>query len=339
MRSLRAVALAGSALALTLIAAPAASATTEVGTDCAADAEAPAHTLVPLAKQPSSRPLTVPSAGVVTSWRIDLAPPLTSAPAQVLKVMRTTGEANSFAVVAESAPMPLTAAGNAFSARFPVQAGDRFGVSGGEAGNVMFCSNRPGESVGSVGSDLRAGSSATFTVGDEVQVPVVATVEPDQDGDGYGDETQDGCPQSAAYQGPCPRVEIGATAVAGKKAVTLLITAGAATTVSVTASVAHHHSLLMGITRRENYRTPVLASVEPGQLTTIRLFFYRHLRLALKKLEPEKHLTLKVSLSAPNLTGLPTVKELRVRLKGQAEAQKPNRSIPNRSRPAGTLHG
>jgi hypothetical protein len=37
-------------------------------------------------------------------------------------------------------------------------------------------------------------------------------LEPDQDGDGYGDETQDGCSTSAATQGPCdttaPRSDI-----------------------------------------------------------------------------------------------------------------------------------
>ena len=34
-----------------------------------------------------------------------------------------------------------------------------------------------------------------------------ARVEPDADGDGFGDETQDGCPTSASAQGPCPDTE------------------------------------------------------------------------------------------------------------------------------------
>jgi hypothetical protein len=218
---------------LALATGSAASGATEVGTDCAADAEAPPHTLVPLEKQPSGRPLTAPTSGVVTSWRIDLASPLTSAPAQALKVMRAESGANTFEVVAETAPMPLMAASNVFPARISVQAGDRFGVSGGEAGSVMFCSNRPGESFGSVGNDVRAGSSATFTPGSEVQVPVVATVEPDRDGDGYGDETQDGCPQSAAYQGPCPTITLDTFPVVLKRSILVLVGASETSSVQV----------------------------------------------------------------------------------------------------------
>ena len=37
-------------------------------------------------------------------------------------------------------------------------------------------------------------------------------VEPDRDNDGYGDETQDGCPQSALYQSGCPLVHLDAVA-------------------------------------------------------------------------------------------------------------------------------
>jgi uncharacterized membrane protein YgcG len=36
------------------------------------------------------------------------------------------------------------------------------------------------------------------------EVLVSAVVEPDADGDGYGDETQDGCPTDPSTHGPCP---------------------------------------------------------------------------------------------------------------------------------------
>jgi hypothetical protein len=37
-----------------------------------------------------------------------------------------------------------------------------------------------------------------------VFVNISAVVEPDQDGDGYGDVSQDGCPHLAAAHDPCP---------------------------------------------------------------------------------------------------------------------------------------
>jgi len=52
-----------------------------------------------------------------------------------------------------------------------------------------------------------------YTVGSETlfdgpylgyRLDVSAQLEPDDDGDGFGDETQDQCPTSASTQGPCP---------------------------------------------------------------------------------------------------------------------------------------
>jgi hypothetical protein len=37
-----------------------------------------------------------------------------------------------------------------------------------------------------------------------LRLPISATLEPDADGDGYGDETQDGCPGNGTTHGPCP---------------------------------------------------------------------------------------------------------------------------------------
>jgi len=54
-------------------------------------------------------------------------------------------------------------------------------------------------------SDHPVDTPATYdTAGCQGEVLISGTVEPDADGDGFGDETQDGCPSSAAYQGDCP---------------------------------------------------------------------------------------------------------------------------------------
>lgn len=51
---------------------------------------------------------------------------------------------------------------------------------------------------------------------------VWATVEADADGDGYGDETQDKCPQSAAFQNPCPVLSISQQLSASKTQISVL---------------------------------------------------------------------------------------------------------------------
>jgi hypothetical protein len=47
---------------------------------------------------------------------------------------------------------------------------------------------------------------------------VSAVLEPDADGDGFGDETQDQCPTNATTQGPCPTP---AAAPTGQRAVAI----------------------------------------------------------------------------------------------------------------------
>jgi hypothetical protein len=54
----------------------------------------------------------------------------------------------------------------------------------------------------SVGADL---TYSTDTCNNNL-VLLSGTIEADADGDGFGDETQDGCPTNAAVQGPCPAV-------------------------------------------------------------------------------------------------------------------------------------
>jgi hypothetical protein len=43
-----------------------------------------------------------------------------------------------------------------------------------------------------------------MNAGNQFRVDVGAVLEPDADGDGFGDETQDACPSDASTQGPCP---------------------------------------------------------------------------------------------------------------------------------------
>ena len=46
---------------------------------------------------------------------------------------------------------------------------------------------------------------------------VAGTIEPDADGDGFGDETQDGCPSQAVSQGACDTTKPGVSGFGVKK--------------------------------------------------------------------------------------------------------------------------
>jgi hypothetical protein len=90
-----------------------------------------------------------------------------------------------------------------------IAAGDRIGLGFTKptftfgfvaTGGPRTCRFRAG-----AGSDHPVDTAASYdTSGCVGEVLISGTVEPDADGDGFGDETQDGCPSSAAYQGDCP---------------------------------------------------------------------------------------------------------------------------------------
>jgi hypothetical protein len=89
----------------------------------------------------------------------------------------------------------------------PIAAGQRLGVvrSTGTAGQgAMFWSNNsPGGALGAGAGIHNSGSQSYLSMADFEQL-IQYSVEPDADHDGYGDETQDKCPSSAAAHGACP---------------------------------------------------------------------------------------------------------------------------------------
>jgi hypothetical protein len=133
--------------------------------------------------------------GVITSWELGYAFAFAK-----LKVVRPSA-GNSFDVIAESArgdssvPHPV---------RIAVRQGDQVGVST-QTEDAIICprTGSAGRTSGYLASDPAPGAHAFYTPG-TLEIPLVASVEPDADHDGYGDETQDGCPTNGATTGPCP---------------------------------------------------------------------------------------------------------------------------------------
>jgi hypothetical protein len=154
----------------------------------------------------SGNPYEAPGVGVITSWAHHAGanpPPLR------FKVVRPLG-GNVFALVGESVLTRQTALVlNEFPTRIPVQKGDTIGLFlGGKNYTYYNCVGPTGLAADFfyyVIGEVPGGDTAyTSGKGPELKIDVSAQFEPDADGDGFGDETQDRCPTNAATIGTCP---------------------------------------------------------------------------------------------------------------------------------------
>ena len=134
------------------------------------------------------------TAGVISSWQFLAGP---TPPQLKFKVFRFVDQ-SSFTVIGTSgAVTPVANTLNSFPVRVPVRTGDLIGLAtltGGECGQTGDNMYVPG--------DQPVGSTQAYMLSGPM-LDVAALVEPDADGDGYGDETQDACPTQAATHGAC----------------------------------------------------------------------------------------------------------------------------------------
>ena len=296
-----------------------ASAATEFGSACTGEEAAP-FTLVSIGHGAGSPlPATSPISGVVTEWKVNTKFEVEGEEAMFfnalvrpnLQVWRSVGGL-SYTLISEA---PSTGqfnldGTNAYPSRIPIAAGDHLGLGGG--GFVPYCEgNDPADTFAYSQKPGPVGSTTTFEKEvNEDQIPVVARVEPDVDGDGYGDETQDKCPQSAAYQTPCPVVTIGSLPIAGAKAVTLYVSTSLAAPVGVTGTVPLGKGKTASL-------TATAQTVAPGSLAPFTLTLTPEVTKALKKLPKKQSLTMTLIASATNVTGTPSTSATTVKLKGQ----------------------
>ena len=113
----------------------------------------------------------------------------------------------TYLVVGSTGLQPLNVnVSNPFATRIPVQAGDNLGIATGPAGfNCATNTLNTGDAFGNASGDPAVNTPQTlFGPFSGAFIDVAATVEPDADGDKFGDDTQDGCPTNAAIQTPCP---------------------------------------------------------------------------------------------------------------------------------------
>jgi len=310
-RPLSRIALA--ALALWLVGPSSAVAATEFGSDCQTTSSSPDLSLVSMASAGSGQPgSAAPVDGVITRWRLSNGVPLeVERSAEALQVYRSTEDANRFTLIAQSAPISIGFGLNLARVRIPVRAGDRLGIHGLE--ETLYCkTGQADDAVGAYEGSLSPGQSADFASNTGFQVPGVATVEPDADGDGFGDESQDACPQSAAHQGACPETRISSTVIRGRRAVVVYVSSSMSVPVAVTATVG------LGGGRRISLAAPT-RTVSTRREAPFKLRFPRRLRSRLERLDPEGRLGMEITVLGFNPFTPPTVDRLRPKLRGQAE--------------------
>ena len=319
----------GAALtALCLVSAPLASAATEVGSDCQATNGAPNYTFVQLSKvSGGSLPIAAPSAGVVTKWKVNSAVP--TAVGQKLQILRPTGNPNEFRTVAESTPATVSQGLNAFDTRIPIQAGDRPAAAAAPGGSVpapLYCAGVAGDVMGALTPPSTVGSSNTYPPAENLVAAISAVVEPDVDNDGFGDETQDKCPQSAAVQTECPLITLTTTGIARSGLAQILVGASSAASVSVSGTVnvpkkrkkgkgKAGKSALISI----NGGTQLLS---PGLIATFTLVLPQRVKAALRALPRKRSLVLTATASATDVAGRPSSSTVKVKLRGTKPAPK-----------------
>lgn len=211
------------AAALTALAlfAPTASAFEEIGNPCVGDDTEAGATMIGLSNQgsePFMQPVVPPERKfVITRWRVQVGAGIGPL-AQQLVASHQVGEEDDVKV-GESVLETVVPGSNEFATRVPVSEYDHVGLRGPE--QTLVC-NQAINTAGRVKGDWATGESRHFEVLVNVGVPVVVRVERDEDGDGYGDETQDQCPLSALSHGPCLNVSIDARVVEKRRGAILI---------------------------------------------------------------------------------------------------------------------
>jgi hypothetical protein len=161
-------------------------------------------TLVPIG--PDSH-AAAPVRGVITSFSIRMATPVTGH----LRVGRLQDNSQpfispfTFVATGPDVAVPGDSVAHSFPVRLTVQTGDVIGFGS----SVAIYRTQQANNSRRVDRDSPDGTTpaqATLPASEvsSYETPISATIEGDADGDGYGDETQDGCPTLASTHDACP---------------------------------------------------------------------------------------------------------------------------------------
>ncbi len=195
----------GSALALTFAVPALAAGSVTVGTDTSLEPVAVTGCGVDPCSFANIGPVyAIPADGVIVRWRIRTENGTGDWRIRAIGLLDETGLATGrggggFETVAPAGT-------RTFEARVPVQAGDQLGVDGPNsftaALDLVFADDANSRFWLPPLVDAAPGASPVISLSGFAAL-YNADIEPDADGDGFGDETQDLCPTDAARQAEC----------------------------------------------------------------------------------------------------------------------------------------
>ncbi|HET6998887.1 MAG TPA: hypothetical protein VFI03_09875 [Solirubrobacterales bacterium] len=193
-----------------------------VGWRCTANTTLPNQTLLAAGQVGTNILPIVPTGAdsVITGWEVGMGAGLGPI-AQRLQVFEPLGS-GQYKKVAESRTETVSGGpSNFFKARITVSGGESVGLFG--PGGTLACDEPGATSLRSEGG-AAVGETRSFVLESAVGTPLSVSVEPDHDRDGYGDGTQDRCPESASRGSDCPiGVRISGVAV-NQRAILLEVT-------------------------------------------------------------------------------------------------------------------
>lgn len=266
---------------------------------------------------PGGPTYAAPTAGILTKW--GLSAPNGQSGTVRLKIISYSAGDSSWTVLNHSEAMPFVSGLNTFATRIPVAAGNAIALYSSTYAAYCLTGVAPAETsaVEKWGPDTPIGGSFSldsFTAG--TRTALFAVIEPDADGDGFGDESQDLCPQRADLQSACPVVSIGkVTRKAAKKSLKLSFSTGGQSNIKLTGSARVPAS---GGRRAKTIRFKALSKATTATGDVVLTVKYpKSLRSALGRLPKGKKIKLTFKLSATGLINTAT-KTVRTSLRGRA---------------------
>ncbi|HEX2097006.1 MAG TPA: hypothetical protein VHF50_06520 [Solirubrobacterales bacterium] len=290
-----------------LLLAPAAPASTEAGSNCVADGSRANSTLLatPTAAFPDQPP--VKEQGVLVNWTVRVGPGLGPL-VQQFGVFRAAG-GGGYTKAGEQTET-LADGWNEFPARIPVQVGDLLGLYGPAA--TLTCGYG---AAALFEGPVANGETKTFGSLEGVTPPVSAVVEPDGDDDGYGDQSQDDCPESADYHEQCPPLSYLRAKPRGEVIyVTLQPTSDSRIDVSCRVALPPDER---GEARRTVRLSKPSRRVGADRVVKAKLHLPRAVRRRLRELPRKRALRAKVAVRTTDASGETSVRTKSVRLRGR----------------------
>jgi hypothetical protein len=152
-------------------------------------------------------PLVAPSDGVIVRWRVRLGGGTSAQQIRIRTMSRVDADQFTAIATGDLEDIPAGAGLYTFPARLPISRGDQVGLEADSGTAIEWRAPLLGARAFEYGSPPPADGAdtpaPTFVDLDQEHT-FNADVEPDADGDGFGDETQDECPTDPGTQGPCP---------------------------------------------------------------------------------------------------------------------------------------